>query len=83
MTTTVTSHRFRGDVPAAMRAAERGPVVITDHGRPSHVLLTVEEFDRITGEQCLMGDVFWREQDPAFDTDLPQRRIVPERDFDL
>lgn len=29
------------------RAAEQGPVTITDHGRPSHVLLTAKEFDRL------------------------------------
>lgn len=83
MTTTITSREFNRDVSAAKRAAERGPVTITDHGRPSHVLLTVEEFERISGQQQLMGDLLWRGQDPTIEVDLPERRIEPERDLDL
>lgn len=83
MTTTITSREFNRDVSAAKRAAERGPVTITDHGRPSHVLLTVEEFERISGEQQLMGDLLWRGQDPAVELDLPERRVEPERELDL
>ena len=45
MATTFTSREFNRDVSAAKRAAENGPVTITDHGRRSHVLLTAEEFD--------------------------------------
>lgn len=83
MTTTITSREFNRDVSAAKRAAERGPVTIMDHGRPSHVLLTVEEFERISGQQQLMGDLLWRGQDPTIEVDLPERRIEPERDLDL
>ena len=47
MTQTITSREFNRDVSAAKRAAESGPVTITDHGRRSHVLLTAAEYDRI------------------------------------
>ncbi|MFT4295330.1 MAG: type II toxin-antitoxin system prevent-host-death family antitoxin [Micropruina sp.] len=57
MGTTITSRDFNRDVSAAKRAAEQGPVTITDHGRPSHVLLTATEFDRLSGSQELMGTV--------------------------
>lgn len=46
MSTAVTSRDFDRDVGAGMRAAEQGPVMIIDHGRAAHVLLTVEEFER-------------------------------------
>ncbi|MFT0846768.1 type II toxin-antitoxin system prevent-host-death family antitoxin [Actinomycetaceae bacterium L2_0104] len=83
MNTTITSRDFNRDVSAAKRAAEQGPVTITDHGRPSHVLLTVEEFDRLSGRQEAMGDRLWKDQDPSIGLDLPERRIETERQVDL
>ncbi|MFT4217728.1 MAG: type II toxin-antitoxin system prevent-host-death family antitoxin [Micropruina sp.] len=67
MGTTITSRDFNRDVSAAKRAAEQGPVTITDHGRPSRVLLTAAEFDRLSGNQELMGNPLWRSQDPSID----------------
>lgn len=79
MGTTITSRDFNRDV----WAAEHGPVTITDYGRPSHVLLTAEEFDRLSGRQELMGDRLWKNQDPAIQLDLPERRVEPSRALDL
>lgn len=47
MTTMLTSREFNQDTGRAKRAAESGPVYITDRGRPSHVLMTFEEFRRL------------------------------------
>ena len=33
----------------AKKAAKRGPVVITDRGRPAHVLLSIEQYQRLAG----------------------------------
>lgn len=49
--TTLSSREFNQDASRAKKAAKRGPVFITDRGRLSHVLLTVEEFQKITGSQ--------------------------------
>jgi hypothetical protein len=49
--TKLSSREFNQDASKAKRAARRGPVFNTDRGRPSHVLLTVEEYERITGGQ--------------------------------
>lgn len=46
--TTLSAREFNHDVSGAKRAAETGPVIITDRGRPSHVLLSIEEFNRLT-----------------------------------
>lgn len=46
--TTVTSREFNQDVSAAKRAAAHGPVVITDRSEPAFVLLTIEEYRRLT-----------------------------------
>jgi prevent-host-death family protein len=55
--TKLSSRDFNQDTSRAKRAAKRGPVFITDRGRPSHVLLTVEEYQRITGGQKSIADL--------------------------
>jgi len=49
MPRTMTSRQFNQDTSAAKRAAETGPVVITDRGRPTHVLLTFDDYERVAG----------------------------------
>lgn len=46
-TTTVSSREFNQDVTRAKRAAELGPVFITDRGRPAHVLLSIDDYRRL------------------------------------
>jgi len=46
---TVSSRELNQDVGRAKRAAEDGPVVITDRGRPSYVLLSWAEYRRLSG----------------------------------
>ena len=45
---TVSSREFNQDISGAKRAASSGPVFITDRGKPAHVLLTFEHYQRIT-----------------------------------
>jgi prevent-host-death family protein len=45
--TTLSSREFNQDTSRAKKAAKRGPVFITDRGRPAHVLLTIEEYQKI------------------------------------
>jgi prevent-host-death family protein len=49
MTTHITSREFNQDTSGAKKAAERGPVYITDRGRPAHVLLTYEAYEQLLG----------------------------------
>jgi prevent-host-death family protein len=49
MPRTMTARQFNQDTSGAKRAAEAGPVVITDRGRPTHVLLSFEEYERVAG----------------------------------
>ena len=55
--TTLSSRDFNQDTSGAKKAARTGPVYITDRGRPSHVLLTIEEYQRITGDQASIVDL--------------------------
>jgi len=53
----MSSREFNQDTSRAKRAAKQGPVFITDRGRPSHVLLTVEEYQRLTKGQKSIVDL--------------------------
>jgi prevent-host-death family protein len=46
----VTARDFNRDVSAAKRAASKGPVIITDRGEPSHVLLSIEDYHRLLAD---------------------------------
>lgn len=81
MGTTITSREFNRDVSAAKRAAASGPVTITDHGRRSHVLMTAEDFDRLSGADELVGDVLWARDTTQIELDLPRRRLEDPRDL--
>ncbi len=48
--TTVTSRELNQDIARAKRAAKSGPVFITDRGRPAHVLLSIDDYQRLAGE---------------------------------
>ena len=43
-TSTVTSRALNQDVSRAKKAADGGPVIITDRGKPSHVLMTYADY---------------------------------------
>ena len=49
--TTLSSREFNQDASRAKRVAKGGPVFITDRGRPAHVLLTIEEYQKIKGKR--------------------------------
>ena len=54
--TTFSSRELNQDVTGAKKAAKCGPVLITDRGRPAHVLLTFEEYQRITRQRRNISD---------------------------
>ena len=49
MTTQMSSRQFNQDTSGAKKAAENGPVYITDRGRPAHVLLTFDDYEELVG----------------------------------
>ena len=46
-TTKLSSRELNQDVSRAKRASRKGPVIITERGRPAHVLLTFEDYERL------------------------------------
>jgi antitoxin (DNA-binding transcriptional repressor) of toxin-antitoxin stability system len=77
--TTMSAREFNQDVSAAKRAAAREPVIITDRGTPAYVLLSIDEFRRLTGHD--QGIVEWlsMEDDINFETEpLDLKLTVPQ-----
>jgi prevent-host-death family protein len=67
------SREFNQDTSRAKRAAKRGPVFITDRGRPSHVLLTVEDYQKLTEKQANIVDLLGMPE--AAEVDFEPRRM--------
>jgi prevent-host-death family protein len=55
--TTVSSREFNQDTSKAKKAARRGPVIITDRGRPAHVLLSIEQYEALAGTASSIVDL--------------------------
>ncbi len=71
--TTMTSREFNQDASGAKKAASKGPVFITDRGRPAHVLLTIEEYQRLAGgHMSLLEALAQPGKAAAFDFDPPR-----------
>ena len=47
--TTVSARDFARDLARAKRAAESGPVIVTDRGQPAYALLKIADYRRLTG----------------------------------
>lgn len=45
--TTLSSRELNQDVTRAKKATNKGPVIITDRGKPAHVLLRFEDYQRL------------------------------------
>lgn len=54
---TLTSREFNQDVSRAKRLARIEPVVITDRGRPTHVLLGIGAFRQLAGQTETIVDL--------------------------
>lgn len=55
--TTLSSREFNQNASDAKKAANKGPVFITDRGRPAHVLLSIKDYQQITGSRQKIADL--------------------------
>lgn len=71
--TTLSSREFNQDTSRAKKAASTGPVFITDRGRPAHVLLTIEAYQKLVGGPATIVDLL--AMPGAADVDFEPRRL--------
>jgi prevent-host-death family protein len=55
--TKLTSREFNQDASGAKNAARTGPVIITDRGRPAHVLMTFADYRKLTAQHTSIADL--------------------------
>ena len=72
--TTLSSREFNQDASGAKRAAQQGPVFITDRGKPAHVLLTIDEYRRLSGSIGSIVDLLGMAGPDAIEFE-PQRLV--------
>jgi prevent-host-death family protein len=82
--TTISSREFNQDAGGAKKAAEKGPVIITDRGRPAHVLLSFETYQKLVGVQRSLLDVVAQDTDDDIEFDPPRMgdKIFRPAEFD-
>jgi PHD/YefM family antitoxin component YafN of YafNO toxin-antitoxin module len=55
--TTLSGREFSRKPSRAKKLAGNGPVFITDRGRPAHVLLTIDDYRKLTGGERSIIDM--------------------------
>ena len=77
--TTLTSREFNRDTGRAKKAAEKGPVVITDRGKPAHVLLKIKDYQRLTGGQRNIAELLALPGTESIELPIPDQREYPRQ----
>jgi prevent-host-death family protein len=54
---TLSSREFNQDTGRAKKEALKGPVYITDRGKPSYVLLSYDEYIAMTAKKMSIGEM--------------------------
>ncbi len=73
----VSSREFNQDVSQAKRLARFEPVFVTDRGRPTHVLMSMEAFRRLSGQSETIVDLLAA---PGPTNALPENDPPPRAD---
>ena len=81
--TTLSSREFNQDTSRAKRAAKKGPVFITDRGEPSHVLLSIEEYRKLTRKKQNLLDLLAMPEAESIEFEPPRMGDELARPFDF
>ncbi len=54
---TISSREFNQNISKAKKDARNNPVIITDRGKPAHVLLSIEQYRQITNSEKNLLDL--------------------------
>lgn len=76
------SREANQDFGQAKKAASDGPVIITDRGRPTHVLMKMDEYRRLRGEFVSLADVLAMNGGDNIEVEFPRLGGTP-REVDL
>ncbi len=80
--TTISSRELNQDVTRAKKAAKSDPVFITDRGKPAYVLLSIDEYQRLTKQRRNIADSLAMPGAAEIEFE-PQRVTIDTRPADL
>ncbi len=74
----MSSREFNQNPSEAKRAAEGGPLIVTERGEPAFVLLTYDAYRRLSGEG--LGSIIdiLRQDEPEADFDFEPPRLTDD-----
>ena len=75
MMATLSSREFNQQLNLAKKAAQDGPVIITDRGKPAHVLLSFDAYQALSGNRQKVADLLAMPE--PFDLELPLAGELP------
>lgn len=81
--TVMSSREFNQDTGKAKKAAENGPVFITDRGRPGHVLLSMEDYRRLVSGEKTLADLLAMPSGEDVEFDPPKLSDIGVKPADL
>jgi prevent-host-death family protein len=76
----ISSRDFNQDVSQAKRAARIAPVFITDRGKPTHVLISIEDWRRMSADKESIVDWLAMPRPAPVDPDHGRSSATRDRD---
>ena len=74
---TISSQKFNLSVSDAMKNSQTGPVLITENGRPTHVFLTYENYQRLSGVKGSVVELLALPGAEDIDLSIPTMKVFP------
>ena len=77
---TISSREFNQDLGRAKKSSLSSPVVITERGKPTHVLLSYDDYQHMLTQQPKVADLLALEADIEFE---PSKTLITLKAVDL
>jgi prevent-host-death family protein len=74
--TTLSSREFNQNTSVAKKAADKGPVFITDRGKPAHVLLSISEYKKITSKKKNILELLYSPEAAEIEFEAPRMGTI-------
>ena len=68
----LSSRDFNRDPSRAKRAARNGPVFVTERSKPALVVLSIEDYEKLAGQNRSLADMLMPTEDLDFPTTFPK-----------
>jgi prevent-host-death family protein len=81
--TAISSRTFNQETGSAKKYAKKGPVFITDRGKPSYVLLSIADYERLTSKQPSFLDLISQGDEGDFEFKIPRLADPIAREFEF